>query len=414
MKNTKIKQFIKASFGNIIEWYDFSLFAYYAVVMGNTFFPKGDTKNSIVEIFLVFGVGFIARPLGGYFLGILGDKFGKYFSISVAIYGMSIASFLIAFIPSYNSIGYASVTLLLFFRLIQGVSAGGQFSGLMAISSEATDDKRSFLAGIAYSVSTIGFLSAICTAYIINLITPESFTNDQWRIAFFISGILGIIYHLLNKKNDTSKKITTNSLTNMKKINIINIIKEQKFAFLGICILVIFQGSMYFFSYSYMYTYLTEILHYSHSNSYIISIVMLCVGCIFYPILGYVADKTNKQVISIIGTIITIPFCFLLIESGNIYLTIIYGIALVICHTAISSGISSITAEVFFPKWRMTGSASSYNIGIAVSGFFPMLCQTSINEYGRNSLIYLVFITVILGLLGHFLIRISKGYKFIT
>ena len=146
IENHKTRQFLKTSFGNMIEWYDFSLFAYYAVAMGATFFPGGDIKNSIVGIFLIFGVGFISRPLGGYFLGKLGDKFGRYFSVAVAIYGMTIASFLIAFIPPYDSIGNLAVIALIVLRLVQGVSAGGQFSGLITIATDSTKNRRSFLA----------------------------------------------------------------------------------------------------------------------------------------------------------------------------------------------------------------------------------------------------------------------------
>ena len=100
---------------------------------------------------------------------------------------------------------------------------------------------------IAYSVSTTGFLLAICMVYLIHLLTPQSFENDEWRIAFIISGVLGIIYHLLNKRHSHPEQVQSRKNASIK---IQHIIREQWLEFIGVILLVIFQGSMYFFAYT--------------------------------------------------------------------------------------------------------------------------------------------------------------------
>ena len=408
MHTREIRNFLILSFGNIIEWYDFSLFSYYSTEMAKVFFPKESNNIGVACIFLLFAVGFIARPLGGVFLGKLGDKFGRRLSVRIAIYGMSISSFLISFIPSYQSFGVCSIVLLTFLRLIQGVSAGGQFSGLMTITSSSTLNKRSFLSSISYSISTLGLLLAISITYCLQQTTINNY-YPIWRIAFLISGLLGIIYLFMNiNRKENAVRQAKN------KINILMLLKTQWQEILGITTLSIFFGSMYFFAYSYVYTMLTNFLDYSILLSCKINIYFLILGIISYPIFGYISDKTNKQLISIIGAIFSIPSFLYLLNASTLLSVLLSGTLIVLCHAAITSGIISITAEVFLEQWKMTASAMSYNLGIVLAGFFPLICQTLLSNNSRNILIYPLFIIILLGLLGHYIIRKCQGYQYIT
>ena len=379
--------------------------------MGKTFFPRENLQHSIAQIFLVFGVGFIARPFGGYFLGKLGDKFGGYFAVKVAVYGMSIASFLIAFLPGYTVSGYWAILLLVLLRFIQGLSAGGQFSGLMSIVTETTRKKRAFLASIAYSVSTLGFLLAVIIAYCLHHLVPTALSHYEWRLAFVISGVWGLIYHLVNKKQ--SMAVTINKEDN-EGFTLSHILTRQYRAVIGIVLLTFFLASLYYFSFSYTYTYFTEVMHIPRNNSYYISIAMLIIGVILYPIFGMIADKYNKQIVSVIGAVAIFPLAYLFVRVTNTFLILFISIGLVVCTAAVCSGIVSITAEVFFKRWRMTGSAVTYNVGAAIAGFFPYLSQSVVTLYGRTALDYLLFGAVIIGLTGHVFVRFSKGHRYIT
>ena len=298
---------------------------------------------------------------------------------------MSLASFLIAFLPGYATLGYWAILLLVLLRFIQGLSAGGQFSGLMSIATETTRKKRAFLATLAYSVSTLGFLLAVVIAYCIHHLMPNALSNDEWRLAFIISGVWGVIYHLVNKKQTKSVSISDEDFT------LSDIVTRQYRAFIGIILLTFFLASLYYFSFSYTYTYFTEVIHISRNNAYYISMVMLVVGVVLYPVFGLIADKYNKQIVSIIGAIGILPLAYFFVHVTNAFLILFIVIGLVICAAAVCSGIVSVTAEVFFKRWRMTGSAVAFNIGTAIAGFFPYLSQSVVTLFGRTALTYLLF-----------------------
>ncbi|MFZ9034811.1 MAG: MFS transporter [Francisellaceae bacterium] len=414
MHRGSLFKFLKASIGNIIEWYDFSLFAYYSISISAVLFPQQDLSHSIAELFMIFGIGFIARPLGGAVLGKFGDRFGHYLAVNISVYGMSLCSFLIAFIPSYSTIGVFSIILLMILRLGQGFCAGGQFSGLMAIVVDVTDNRRSFVANIAYTVSTLGLLLAVVIAAMLHFLMPESSYDYLWRIAFIISGIFGVVFHFVGVDKTDIKALDKKNTVKTESFTLLELIKTQYRAVIGVIILACYSGCMYFFAFSYLYTYLTVNLHFGMQSAYAISMAQLVVGCLLYPIAGIIADRLGKQRVSIFGTVMIAIITAIFLQVQALWLVLLLSVLLVICHTLIISGITSVSAEVFFPKWRMTGSAIAWSFGAGISGFFPMVSVMIYDNYGQSSLIALVIAVMITGIFGHYLIRISKGYKLLT
>jgi MFS transporter, MHS family, proline/betaine transporter len=416
-ENTSISKFLKASLGNVIEWFDFSLFAFYSVTISVALFPAN--KNilvSIAELFFVFGVGFVARPIGGVFLGKFGDKYGQYLAVNISVYGMSICSFLIAFIPNYDYIGALSILILVLLRLGQGFCAGGQFSGLLSLVVKTSDNRRSFLANMAYAVSTIGFLFAAVTSYLLVITFPESMASYLWRAAFFVSGILGLIYHFFGvDKEDLEKLHTIKSPKNKPEVfKLKTLFKVQYKALIGVTILSSYSGCMYFFAFTYFYTYLTVNLGIAENAAHYITMVQIFVACVFYPIAGLMADRYGKQRLAIGGMILTLISMVFLVSTLNPWLILVSSLFLVAAQALIMSGVACVSGEVFFDKWRMTGNAISWNIGAAIAGFFPMLSVAIYDAYGKFGLVWLVVAVIIFGLIGHGVIRICKGYHQIT
>ena len=185
-------------------------------------------------------------------------------------------------------------------------------------------------------------------------------------------------------------------------------------AFLGVLILSAVMGCLYFFAFSYMYTYMVTELNINKAVAYYISILQTGIACVAYPILGSIADRAGKQKISVIGCMLIIPICFFVIQTTNITVYIICSLLLIVCHAAVVSGIACLSTEVFFDKWKMTASGASYNIGAIVAGFFPMLAQFGIDFGGKNLLIGILITVSVMGLVGHYLVRISNGHKLIS
>ncbi|MBK2123732.1 MFS transporter, partial [Fangia hongkongensis] len=171
----------KISLGNVIEWYDFSLYGYFAVAIAATFFPNLNPFISLLATFAVFGAGFLARPLGAFVFGHLGDKVGRHYAMNLSIAMMGLATLGMAFLPGFSTIGILAPILLVILRMLQGLSAGGQFGNLLTITTEDENYRLKGLnIGIAYAVSVIGFLLAAFVSVIAIKLTPDSLQEYAW------------------------------------------------------------------------------------------------------------------------------------------------------------------------------------------------------------------------------------------
>lgn len=152
-----------AAIGNTLEWYDFSIFAFLAAYIGHSFFQDGDETSALVKTFLVFGVGFIARPLDALFLGAYGDKVGRKAALTLTIGLMAIGTLIIAIAPPIWTIGAGAPILLLVGRLLQGFSAGGEIGGAMAflVESAPENKKATYAAWLQASMGFSNILAAL-------------------------------------------------------------------------------------------------------------------------------------------------------------------------------------------------------------------------------------------------------------
>lgn len=156
--------------GNIIEWFDFGLFIFMAPIIGGKFFPQESANTATIHALMVFAIGFLCRPIGGIFFGYFGDTRGRAKTLRISILIITLSTFLIGIIPSYQEIGLFAPTLFIILRLIQGISIGGEYSGIMIYLAESASQKhRGFITSFAASGSNLGFLCATLTLTLLNL-----------------------------------------------------------------------------------------------------------------------------------------------------------------------------------------------------------------------------------------------------
>ncbi len=154
------KAVIATALGNAMEWFDFGIYSYLAVVIGKVFFPEMSGSVQLVYTFATFSIAFIVRPFGGLFFGRLGDRWGRKKVLTITLLMMAISTLCIGLIPSYASIGTTASVLLLLARLVQGFSTGGEYSGAMTFIAESTPDKkRGFLSSGLEVGTLIGYIA---------------------------------------------------------------------------------------------------------------------------------------------------------------------------------------------------------------------------------------------------------------
>ncbi len=199
---------VAGTIGNVLEWYDFGVYGYLATTMSQLFFPGDDKTISLLKAFAVFGVGFVMRPVGSILFGVYGDRFGRRLALSAVIFLMAFSTVAIGLLPTYAQAGVLAPILLVVFRLLQGLSAGGEWGGSTSYIVEYAQEGRRGFIGSWQQVSVgSGFLlGSLSAALLSSSLSPDAFISWGWRVPFLLGIFVGVLGAYLRwRLNDTPK-----------------------------------------------------------------------------------------------------------------------------------------------------------------------------------------------------------------
>ena len=184
---------VGAGVGNVLEWYDFTVYAYLAGILGRKFFDSSNETAAILATFAVFGVGFVARPLGGLLIGMIGDRYGRKPTLLLTFTLIAVSTGLIGVLPTYATIGLAAPILLVLARLLQGVSAGGEWGGAASFLVEwAPAGRRGFFGSMHPCAITLGqLLGAGVTGALSSALGSDAMSEWGWRVPFLLGAVIG-------------------------------------------------------------------------------------------------------------------------------------------------------------------------------------------------------------------------------
>ena len=383
----RTKAIVAGSAGNLIEWYDYFVYAFTALYFSSEFFPAGDRTAQLLATAGVFAVGFLLRPLGGWFFGYYADRHGRRAAMVSSIIMMGAGSFLIALLPTYRQIGALAPLLLLIGRMIQGFSTGGQYGTAATYLSEiAFSGKRGFYASFQYVTLIGGQLLALLVILVLQAtISTEAMKSYGWRIAFLIGGA-GAMTILLFRHviHETSREGERRSDAGR-----IRALLPHWRAFLTVLGLTA-GGSLIFYVFStYMQKYLVNTAHMDAKTANWVMTAVLVPFAVMQTLFGLLSDKigrrTNMLLFGALSTIFTFPLLTLLARVSNPGLAFL----LVLCGLTINSIYTSISglfkAELFPKHVRALGVSLSYGIGNAMFGgtaeFFALSFKQSGHEH---------------------------------
>jgi len=188
--------------GNVLEWYDFSVYGYFAASIGFNFFPRQDRVAQLLAAFAVFALGYLVRPIGGALIGHVGDHYGRRAALTVSVTAMAVPTFLVGLLPGYATLGLLAPVLLVLLRMVQGLSVGGEYTSSMVFMVERAAAGRRGLAGaIAACGSGVGtLLGSGVGATIAALMTTETLDAWGWRIPFLLGLVVGVIGFILRRQ----------------------------------------------------------------------------------------------------------------------------------------------------------------------------------------------------------------------
>ncbi|MFJ5435602.1 glycine betaine/L-proline transporter ProP [Pectobacterium sp. CHL-2024] len=412
--NARLKKAITAAaLGNAMEWFDFGVYGFVAYALGQVFFPGADPGVQMIAALATFSVPFLVRPLGGIFFGAMGDKFGRQKVLSITIIIMSVSTFCIGLIPSYESIGIWAPILLLLAKLAQGFSVGGEYTGAAIFVAEYSPDRRrGFLGSWLDFGSIAGFvMGAGVVVLISSIVGEESFLDWGWRIPFFIAAPLGLIgiylRHALEETPtfqqhvDNIDKESKDSIQSPPKISLREIVTKQWKGLL-ICIgMVITTNVTYYMLLTYMPSYLSHSLNYSEDHGVMI-IIAVMIGMLFVqPVMGLMSDRYGRKPFIICGSIglllLSVP-SFILINSDVIGL-IFCGLLMLAVLLNSFTGVMASTLPALFPTHiRYSALATSFNVSVLVAGFTPTAAAWLVES--TSNLYMPAYYLMVIGLIG--------------
>ncbi|MDY0835502.1 MULTISPECIES: glycine betaine/L-proline transporter ProP [unclassified Pseudomonas] len=408
------KAITAAALGNAMEWFDFGVYGFVAYVLGKVFFPEASPSVQMIAALATFSVPFLIRPLGGLFFGRLGDKYGRQKVLAATIVIMSISTFAIGLIPSYDSIGIWAPILLLLAKMAQGFSVGGEYTGASIFVAEyAPDRKRGFLGSWLDFGSIAGFvLGAGVVVLISAVIGEEAFQSWGWRLPFFLALPLGMIglylRHALEETPAFQQHVEQleqgdrEGLAGGPKVSFKEVATKHWRSLMTCVGVVVVTNVTYYMLLTYMPSYLSHNLHYSENHGVLI-IIAIMVGMLFVqPMIGFVSDKIGRKPFILFGSIalffLAIP-AFMLINSGKLGL-IFSGLLIIAVVLNFFIGVMASTLPAMFPTHiRYSALASAFNISILVAGLTPTamawLVETTNNLYMPA---YYLMVFAVLGL----------------
>src|SRR5215813_7458934 len=202
MNSSQVRRMVAAGMiGNVLEWYDFAVYGYFAAAIGRHFFPHESTVAQLLSAFGVFAIGYLMRPVGGALIGHIGDRFGRRAALTFSVTAMAVPTFLIGLLPGYATLGLAAPIALTLLRMVQGLAVGGEYTSSMVFMVEhAPSGRRGLMGALAASGGAAGILlgSAVGAGFAAALST-EALEDWGWRIPFLLGLLVGIAGYLLRR-----------------------------------------------------------------------------------------------------------------------------------------------------------------------------------------------------------------------
>lgn len=368
------KEIIISSLGNTIEWFDYGLFIFMAPIIGAKFFPQGSGIISTIDALIVFAAGFLCRPLGGIIFGYFGDTRGRAKTLRFSIIIITLSTLLVGVMPSYEDLGIIATIFFVFLRLIQGLSIGGEYSGVMIYLAEsAPHNKRGFITSFAATGANLGFLLATITLLLLNLIfSAEDIKNWAWRLPFVLIGLPGsliIYYRFKLSETRVYSQLKKNQL--LETLPFITAIKFAPYQLLKILGLTCMGSSFYYVFFGFMPIYLSHYLGFSQTNALTIQSSLLISMLFIVPLAGICGDSFTRKKMLIITSIsimlLSFP-CFYLLQTKSI-IFVLLSLSIATLMSSLDQG-NTLTAVVEnCPiNVRYSGIAFSYNLGNALFG----------------------------------------------
>jgi MHS family alpha-ketoglutarate permease-like MFS transporter len=385
---SRVKSIFSGSVGNMVEWYDWYVYAAFSLYFAQVFFPKDSLNAQLLNTAAIFAVGFLMRPIGGWLMGLYADRKGRKAALMASVLLMCFGSLVIALTPSYETIGIWAPVLLVVARLMQGLSVGGEYGTSATYLSEmATKERRGFFSSFQYVTLISGQLIALAVLIVLQqTLTEEQLLSWGWRVPFVIGALCAVVALWLRRGMEETDSFTQKKETKESTMRTLLRHPKELLTVVGLTM----GGTLAFYTYTtYMQKYLVNTVGFSKADSTAISAATLFLFMCLQPIVGALSDKIGRRPIliafGVLGTVCTVPILTTLhtIETWwGAFFLIMAALIIVSGYTSINAVVK---AELFPTEIRALGVGLPYALTVSIFGGTAELIALWFKQIGMET-----------------------------
>jgi len=381
---------VAGAFGNILEWYDFAVFGFLAPVIGAQFFPADDTLAGLIKVYGVFAAGYLMRPLGGMIFGHLGDRLGRKRALEVSIAMMAVPTFLVGVLPTHDQIGTSAAALLIFLRLLQGVSIGGELIGSIAYIVEmAPPEKRGLHGSWTLFTATGGILVGSITVTLLRgVLEDDAMAAWGWRLPFLFGiAIAGVGLWLRVGLPESQAFEESARAEQDERSPVVLALSEAGGRIVQLSLVLVLFAAGFYIAFVWMPTYYTDILKPPVSHAYAINSfsMLFLLACI--PCYGALSDHFGRRPVLGVGMVamalLAYPL-FVVVDTSVAAYALAAQLLFALMIAAIQGPMPALMAEMFPTRIRSSAIGIAYNLSVGVlGGTAPLVSTWLIAETGN-------------------------------
>ncbi len=373
----KTRVLVAVCTGNTFEWFDFVIFGYFASTISKQFFPAEDPASAILLTFAVFGVAFAMRPLGAIAGGYYADRHGRKPGLTLTISLMTLGTSLIAFAPTYATVGPFAPFIVLSGRILQGLSAGGEFGSATALLVEQDSHRRGFFASWQFASQALAIVIITAGGTVLsNVLELRQIDSWGWRIPFVFGTLIGLIAIYIRRRISESHEFELSELSNSPLREILSQFKTC----LVIASSLVTVVTVGIYTLLFMPTFAMQHLSYSMADALLVSLITGCVQMVVVPIAGAASDRWGPLRIASPAAsailVTTIPLLAHAISNPTFANLLIFQVWIGAQVAIYAGALSPLITDLFPTRIRTTGLSVSYSLAVAFfGGFAPFVSE---------------------------------------
>ena len=370
----RLRNIVGGSAGNLVEWYDWYVYAAFALYFAPVFFPAGDQTSQLLNTAAIFAVGFVMRPIGAWIMGIYADSRGRKAGLSLSVSLMCLGSLIIAVMPTYATIGPWAPAILVLARMMQGLSLGGEYGASATYLSEmAGRERRGFFSSFQYVSLIAGQLIALAVLLGLQFaMSEEALEAWGWRIPFAIGAVLAIVVFYIRRRLAETESFANAKASDAPKSSSLNLFRDHpKEAFLVMALTA--GGTLAFYAYTtYMQKFLVNTSGFGRETASQVMTAALFVFMCLQPLSGALSDRIGRKPVmatfGVLGVVFTVPLFTALETVQSPWAAFGLVMAALVIVTGYTSINAVVKAELFPAHIRALGVALPYALANTLFG----------------------------------------------